>query len=131
MQKKKKTLCSKDRKKFKGLLLKFRDTLTQSLNSLTTANVSGTPREVSGEISGHPLHMADVASDNYEREFSMGLASGERETLREIDEALRRMENKSYGTCLGCDKQIAKKRLAAVPFAKYCIKCKSNEEDNK
>ena len=75
--------------------------------------------------------MADMASDNYDRELSFNLASGERETLLQIDEALRRIEDRSYGKCLMCKKKISKRRLSAVPHAKLCLKCKQQEESGK
>ena len=59
------------------------------------------------------------------------MASGERETLLEIDEALKRIEEKAYGKCVACGKKIGKKRLLAVPHAKLCLLCKEEEEKKK
>ena len=72
--------------------------------------------------------MADMASDDYERDFSLGRATDEQKILYKIDEALKRIEDGSYGFCPQCSKAIAKKRLAALPFTELCIDCqKSNE----
>jgi RNA polymerase-binding protein DksA len=72
--------------------------------------------------------MADVASDNYEREFTLGRASDEQGLLYRIDEALKRIEDSSYGSCLQCGRAITKKRLAAVPHTELCIECQKKNE---
>ena len=68
-----------------------------------------------------PIHMADIGTDNYEQEFALGLMDSERKLLREIDAALGRIEKKTYGTCQGTGKPIAKARLEARPWAKHCV----------
>jgi RNA polymerase-binding protein DksA len=75
--------------------------------------------------------MADMATDNFDREFNLGLASSEQDLLNQIDEALRRIEEGNYGICEVCSKPIAQKRLLAVPYARFCIKCQSEEEKKK
>ena len=72
--------------------------------------------------------MADVASDSYERDFNLGLVSSEREIILSIDDALKRISNKTYGLCQQCEKPISKNRLEAIPYAEYCIKCKEKLE---
>jgi RNA polymerase-binding protein DksA len=72
--------------------------------------------------------MADMASDNYEREFSLGRASDEQGVLYRIDEALKRIEEGTYGGCLQCGKLIPKKRLAAVPYAELCLECQKKND---
>jgi RNA polymerase-binding protein DksA len=65
--------------------------------------------------------MADLGTDNYEQEFALGLMDSERKLLREIDNALVRIEKKTYGICEGTGKQIPKARLEAQPWARYCV----------
>ena len=72
--------------------------------------------------------MADVASDNYEVEFSLGRASDEQNILYTIDEALKRVEDGTYGSCTECGKQIPKRRLDALPHTELCIACQSKTE---
>jgi len=72
-------------------------------------------------VSSMPTHMADIGSDNWEQEFTLGLIENERSLIREIDEALDRIRNRTYGICLGTNKIIHKARLRAKPWAKYCI----------
>jgi len=74
-----------------------------------------------GGLSHMPLHMADVGSDNYEHEFTLGLMESERRMLNEIDDALLRLARQTYGVCLVKGVPIGKARLEAKPWAKYCI----------
>lgn len=75
------------------------------------------------DLSNMPFHMADVASDNYEIENTLGLMDSERKILAEIDDALIRLEDGKYGVCEGTGEFIPKKRLQAIPWARYCINC--------
>jgi len=75
----------------------------------------------SAGASSMPIHMADLGSDTWEQELTLGLIENERGLLREIDEALNRIEVKTYGICLATNKRITKSRLRAQPWAKYCI----------
>ena len=118
----------KDLKKFKQLLIKLREKTVDEVDNITKDTLKISQREASGDLSGYTLHMADVATDHYDREFSLGLASVEQRVVYQIDEALKRMEDSSYGLCLTCEKPISKKRLKAVPFAQYCIECQEKEE---
>ena len=121
----------KELEKFKKLLLTKRTELVNNVNHITENTRKQSQKEASGDLSGYSLHMADMASDNYDSEFSLNLASGERKTLLEIDEALKRIDEKTYGRCLSCEKRISKKRLLAVPHAKFCLPCKQKEEGKK
>ena len=71
--------------------------------------------------SSSPMHMADVGTDNFEQEFTLGLIESERELLKEIQEAIARIENGTFGVCVATGKPIGKARLEAKPWAKYCI----------
>ena len=81
-----------------------------------------------GNLSHVPLHMADVGSDNYEQEFKLGLMESERQMLRQIDEALLRIEEGIYGVCLERGVPIGKSRLDAKPWAKFCIEVARQRE---
>ncbi len=71
--------------------------------------------------SSSPMHMADVGTDNFEQEFTLGLIESERELLKEIQEAIARIEDGTFGICVATGKAIGKARLEAKPWAKYCI----------
>ncbi len=77
--------------------------------------------QTSGGISAMPIHMADLGSDTWEQELTLGLIENERSLIREIDEALSRIEDRTYGVCTATGKPITKARLRAKPWAKYCI----------
>lgn len=118
----------KESEKFKKLLLKIREKMSDELKAITEDSLSKTQRDATGDLSGYTYHMADVATDNYDREFSLKIASDEQEILFEIDEALKRIEDKSYGGCLECEKKISKSRLTAIPYAHFCISCQTKSE---
>lgn len=121
----------KDLERFKKLLLKKREDTTAEMKSITKETLNKSQREASGDLSGYSFHMADQASDNYEREFSLNLASDSQKVIYAIDDALRRIKDKSYGRCLKCNKEIKRKRLQAVPHATHCIDCQRKEEAKK
>ena len=113
--------------KLKKLLLEKREEMSGDINSIARENMKSL-KEASGDLSGYSYHMADMASDSYDREMSLNIATGEQKVIYEIDEALKRIDEGSYGLCVSCDKKIPVKRLSALPYAKYCIQCQSKEE---
>jgi RNA polymerase-binding protein DksA len=72
-------------------------------------------------LSTLPIHMADMGTDNYEQEFTLGLMEKDRQLLREINIALGKIQNGVYGICEGTGKPIGKPRLEAQPWARYSI----------
>lgn len=102
------------------MLLEKRATLSGDVGTLQNEAMRGSGREASGDLSSMPVHMADLGTDNYELEFTLGLLQGERAVLNEIDEALARIRNGTYGYCQATGKPIGKARLRAHPWAKYC-----------
>ena len=73
----------------------------------------------SGDLSTMPMHMADLGTDNFERELTLGLLEGEKSLLRELDEALERIKAGTYGLCIATGKPIGKARLKAQPWTRY------------
>ncbi len=112
---------------FKKLLLKLKAEFEQNISNMIKDQ--GIQDSDSGDVSGHVLHMADVATDMYDKEFSLGLASNEREVLHKIDMALKRIEDKSFGICSECSKPIPIARLKAIPYACTCLKCQEKLEN--
>ncbi len=121
-------LTKKNIEYFKRLILKTKDELIEGLKHSLDETLKKSPREASGDISGYALHMADLATDTYDREFSLGLASNERQLLYEIDEALKRIEEGSFGICEGCRLPISITRLKAIPYTRLCLKCQEAKE---
>lgn len=128
----KKRFIKKDLSGFKEKLLTLKEQVLTQMKDISDNTLMKSQKDISGDMSGYSLHMADVASDNYEREFNLGLVSDERKIILEIDEALKRIEDIKYGDCHFCNKPIAKSRLIVIPYAKYCKKCKEKlENENK
>jgi DnaK suppressor protein len=120
----------KDLDKYEKLLLAKRAELLEELGLLQKTGQS-TLKDAAGEISSYSTHMADQGTDSFEREKSFQLASKSGRFLHHIDEALRRIKDKTYGKCQECGKQISAARLEAVPHARFCIECKEKEEIRK
>jgi DnaK suppressor protein len=123
-------LSKEDAVKFRKLLLDLRDHLIDGVSFLATDNLKRSHRDASGELSGYSLHMADAGTDTFDREFALSLVSNEQEALYEIEEALKRLDQNTYGICGNCEKPILKARLEAVPFARLCVNCQSEIEKN-
>ncbi len=84
--------------------------------------------DAAGDLSSLPIHLADLGTDNFEQEVTLGLMEGEGEELKQIAEAFERIEDGSYGLCETCRKKIPKERLKAIPYARLCVVCKGKEE---
>ena len=107
------------RETLQGLRARLRGDLDQMTDeALGRDNDGGT-----GNLSNVPLHMADLGTDNYDQEFTLGLIENEQSTLELVNEALSRMEKGTYGLCAECSEPISKPRLQAIPYAKHCIQC--------
>lgn len=113
---------------YKGLLLEKREELLGDISQISEETLKKSQKDASGDISGYSFHMADVATDNYDREFSLGLASKERNVLFEINHALDKFQEGTFGLCENCKKSISKVRLKAVPHAVFCMKCQQQKE---
>lgn len=121
----------KDLQKFEKLLLAKRRQLIEEFGLLKSAAMDTTIKENTGDLSSYSYHMADQGTDAMEREKTFYFASKSGRLLYHIDQALRRVRNKSYGKCEQCGEQISRERLEAVPHARLCIKCKELEEQKK
>ncbi len=113
-------LSDKDLADFQTLLLAKRKELAGDVKRLTDEALN-TSAHGAAEHASMPIHMADSGSDNWEQEFTLGLIANEEALVREIDDALERIENRTYGVCLATRQRISKARLRAKPWAKYCI----------
>ncbi len=100
-------------------LLELRNRYMQKMGELAAEAL--TP-EAAG-MSASPSHLGDVGSDYYSQELSLDLIENERAALYEIEEALRRLEQGTYGVCEECGQPIARERLELLPYTRYCIQC--------
>lgn len=124
---KKLRLSKTDKKYFRELLLHARAAFGDQVRYHSDDAL--TRKDAAGERAGMATHMADLGTDNYRRDFQLGLLSDGVDVLEMIDEALQRLEDSEYGICLDCGEPIPRKRLEAKPYAKYCTKCKSKREE--
>ncbi len=106
---------------FKQLLMEKRGEILANVNEMEDETLKKSRGDAAGDLSSMPIHMADIGSDNYEQEFTLGLMDSERKLLNEIDDALRRIEISTYGICEGTGRQIQRARLEAQPWARYCV----------
>jgi RNA polymerase-binding protein DksA len=110
-------LTTRELEYFRDLLLAKRRELVGDMRSMESEAL-----QRSGEnLSNLPMHMADMGTDNYEQEFTLGLMEKDRKLLREINQALVKIMDGRYGICEGTGKPITKARLEVQPWAKYGI----------
>ncbi len=125
------SLSKEQIKQFRQLLITERAKCAEEIKSLAQ-DASKSPREASGDLSAYTVHMADMAADTHERELSMNIVSSEQEILYQIDDALKRLDEGSFGVCQQCNQPITMSRLKAVPYASLCISCQRvKEQKNK
>jgi RNA polymerase-binding protein DksA len=124
----KKKFNKKELAEFKKLILKRKEEILEGIKHISEDTLKKSQKDACGDISGYTYHMADVATDTYDREFSLGLASSERTLLYELDDALKKIEDGTFGICEGCKSIIAKNRLKAVPYARLCVTCQEKTE---
>lgn len=124
----KKRFSKKDLDSYKEKLFNLKDDVLAQIRDISQDTLMKSQKDMSGDFSGYGIHMADVATDNYERDFNLKLVSSERDIVVEIDQAIKRIEEKTYGICNMCKKDIKISRLNALPHAEYCRKCKEKKE---
>lgn len=117
MQKNRAGLSPKELEHFRSLLLEKRREILGDVTSMEREAL----RSANTNLSTLPLHMADTGTDAYEQEFTLGLVEKDRQLLREIQIALAKIQDGSYGLCEGTGKPISKARLEAQPWARYSI----------
>jgi len=122
-----KKIDKKQAETYRKLLLRIKENIVHDIKNMTSVE-SGAAKDSSVDVSSHALHMADVATDMYDREFNLGLASNDRELLNRVDSALKRLDDRSYGICIECKKSIPQARLKAIPYTEYCRKCQEKLE---
>lgn len=120
-----------DLKKYELLLLDLKKEMLKEIEDLGAKGVGQNPREAAGDLSAYSYHMADQGTDTMNREMSFLFASNAGKVIIAIDDALDRIANGTFGSCVICHKIIGPARLEAVPQARLCIECKSAEEERR
>ena len=98
---------------FYNNLLELREQLLKQM--------SGLAKESAQEMAGYSLHMADSGTDNFDRDFALSLLSSDQDAIYEIEEALKRIENNTYGVCELTGKPIPRARLEAIPWTRFTV----------
>ncbi|HYG72715.1 MAG TPA: TraR/DksA C4-type zinc finger protein [Actinomycetota bacterium] len=115
-------MTSIDHDEARTLLLEEQERLQLIRNSLAQEPVDGlSERDALGEISFADQHPADVASETFEREKDVSILGNVDEQLRDVEGALKRLDDGTYGRCEICGKDIGDERLRARPEARYCV----------
>jgi len=107
-------------KAYRDKLLARRESL---FSQVTEAEMSSRERDL--EATQDP---ADMAANAYTKELLISMSANDRKLLQLIDEALERVERGEYGECVNCGEPLTEKRLDAVPWARYCLKCQDLQE---
>jgi DnaK suppressor protein len=123
-----KKMNKKGKEEYRKALMGIKEDILHDIKNMIAGH-SPNSKEPQNESSvGHGLHMADVATDMYDREFNLGLASNDRELLGKVDKALKRIEDDTFGHCVSCNKVIPDARLEAIPYVETCVQCQEKLE---
>ena len=120
-------MVKKDLAYFKDLLLKKREELVKNIEYLRSITSNSTNQEASGDHSAYSFHMADQGTDAMEREKAFLFASRDEKYLKQINAALERIDNGTYGVCRVTGKDIGRERLEAVPTTTISYEAKVQE----
>ena len=101
-------------------LLELREQLMNQMNGLA--------KESAQELPGYSLHMADSGTDNFDRDFALSLLSSDKDAVYEIEQALKRIEKKTYGVCELTGKTIPRARLEAIPWTRFTVEAQAQLE---
>ncbi len=111
-------LSKRDVDQYRKVLM---DKRAEILGDVASLETDARNKNTGGNLSNMPVHMADIGTDNFQQEFTLGLVESERKLLAEINAALLRIQKGTFGICLETAKPIGKPRLDATPWARYCI----------
>ena len=118
-------------KRYYRLLIDLRTHLTAGIELHSEETLKRSSKDDAGDLSAYGQHMADAGTDTFDRDFALSLVSSEQEALTEIDSAIKRIHDGTYGVCEISQKPIAKERLLAVPFTRYTAEAQKNLERNR
>jgi len=121
-------LSELDTERFRQALLEERERVVDAISYLHEENPGSLEDETSEIIGSSDNHLAEAASATVDREIDYTLEENSEHVLREIDEALARIEAGTFGTCRTCGRPIDVERLAALPYTTQCIDCKRKAE---
>ena len=118
-------------KRYYRLLLDLRAHLTEGIERHSEETLKRSAKDDAGDLSAYGQHMADAGTDTFDRDFALSMVASEQEALSEIDAAIKRIHDGTYGVCEITQKPIAKERLLAVPFTRYSAEAQKDLERNR
>lgn len=108
---------------FRRQLLALKKSHGSELSQLEEEALRPVGGEAAGGLSDVPVHPADLGTENFEEEVALGLLENEAKLLTEINDALDRIEQGTFGRCENCQREFSRARLDALPYARYCLEC--------
>jgi DnaK suppressor protein len=115
-------------RRYYKMLTELRAAVLEKLGEHTEDTLMKSAKDDSGDLSGYGQHMADAGTDTFDRDFALSLVSSEQEALSEIEAAIKRIHDGTYGICESTQKPISKERLLAVPFTRYSAEAQKDVE---
>ena len=115
-------------RRFYRLLIDLRNHVLESLGQHSEETLKRSAKEDAGDLSGYGQHMADAGTDTFDRDFALSLVSSEQEALSEVDAAIKRIQEGTYGVCELTGKPITRDRLSAVPFTRFSAEAQKELE---
>ncbi len=109
--------------KYKSLLDAERARIEDEIASLQSMDSTASQPDEQGELSHYDEHEADVATETFERERDLAMQNTAESILKQVDGALKKIENGGYGDCERCGQIIPAARLEAIPYTPFCIEC--------
>jgi len=114
-------ISAKDKAELRDNLLAIREGLSGQMTALRDDSLAREPSD----------NTTEDGTDAFDRQVSLNLVSSEHDEVMAIDDALRRLEEGTYGVCEECRHPIEKARIKALPFVRLCVKCQSDSEKGK
>ncbi|MBL9186850.1 MAG: TraR/DksA C4-type zinc finger protein [Opitutaceae bacterium] len=118
-------------KRYFKLLIDLRTHLTEGIERHSEETLKRSAKDDAGDLSSYGQHMADAGTDTFDRDFALSMVANEQEALSEIEAAIKRIHDGTYGICEATQKPIAKERLLAVPFTRYTAEAQKDLERNR
>jgi len=113
---------------YRRRLVEWLERMDAARAQLKRETLQPTGGEASGGLSNRPLHPADLGSHSYEVDMGLDLIQNEEALIEEINAALRRLDEGTFGQCELCRQEISQDRLQALPYARWCVACARREE---
>ena len=116
---------------FKEKLISEQTRVLNLINQMKQNGVIDSNSEMATEISFYDNHPSDTATELFDKEKGLALKGNEMSIIKKIEDALKSIENHTYGKCKSCGKDIIEERLEFIPYAENCVACEKSIGDNK